>query len=87
MYKRQGLLYRTGDEADLTRTLERVAAGADLATIRKNAVRTAQRYHPERTAERLHRALEQVTGRAYSARCADSPTRCACCSPAPRRAG
>ena len=53
-----------------------------------------RRYHPERTAERLRSALERVIGlaragrhSAYSARCADSPTSCACCSPAPRRAG
>jgi glycosyltransferase involved in cell wall biosynthesis len=82
-----GLLFRTGDKADLTRTLEQVAAGGPgLAAMRANAVRTAQRYHPERTAERLLRSLEQVTGprsegrvSAYSGRCVDSATRCACC--------
>jgi glycosyltransferase involved in cell wall biosynthesis len=90
-----GLLYRTGDQDDLTRTLEQVAAGGPrLAGIRENAARTARRYHPERTAERLRSALDRVTGRAtggqvsaYSGRCADSPTRCACCSPAPHPAG
>jgi glycosyltransferase involved in cell wall biosynthesis len=58
-----GLLYRTGDEADLTRTLQRVAAGSDLAAMRGNAVDTAQDYHPKRTGERLRRALDQVVDR------------------------
>ena len=59
-----GLLYRTGDQDDLTRTLERVAAaGPQLAAIRRNAVDTAQDYHPKRTAERLQRALERVVDR------------------------
>ena len=56
-----GLLYRTGEQADLTRTLERVAAGdPQLAAIRRNAVDTAHDYHPKRTAERLRRALDRV---------------------------
>jgi len=59
-----GLLYRTGDQDDLTRTLERVAAaGPQLAAIRRNAVDTAQDYHPKRTAERLQRALDRVVDR------------------------
>jgi len=59
-----GLLYRTGEQADLTRTLERVAAGdPQLAAIRRNAVDTAQDYHPKRTAERLQRALDRVVDR------------------------
>jgi len=59
-----GLLYRTGDQDDLTRTLERVAAaGPQLAAIRWNAVDTAQDYHPKRTAERLQRALDRVVDR------------------------
>ena len=90
-----GLLYRTGDQDDLARTLEQVAAGGPQpVAIRENAVRTARRYRPERTAERLRSVLEHVTaaatddrGSAYSGRCADSPTSCACCSPAPGRAG
>ena len=59
-----GLLYRTGDQADLTRTLEGVAAGGpQLAAIRRNAVDTAHDYHPKRTAERLQRALDRVAER------------------------
>jgi glycosyltransferase involved in cell wall biosynthesis len=58
-----GLLYRTGDEQELTRTLERVAAGAaEIAALGDNAARTAQDYRPERTAERLTSALERVVG-------------------------
>ena len=89
-----GLLYRTGDQDDLTRTLEQITVdGPELAAVRANAVRAARRYHPERTAGRLRSALDRVTGpktagreSAYSAPCAD-PTSCACCSPAPGRAG
>ena len=90
---RDGLLYRMGSEDDLTRTLEQVVADApELAAVRANAARTAQEYHPERTATRLRDALDQVIGAtsrgpgqprpAYSARCSASPTSCACCSPA-----
>ena len=61
---RNGLLYRTGDQADLTRTLEHVAAGGpQLAAIRQDAVGTAHHYHPKRTAERLQRGLDRVVGR------------------------
>lgn len=59
---RDGLLFRTGDEADLTRVLQQVAA-ADLAGMRGNAIETAQEYHPKRTAERLRCALDQVVDR------------------------
>lgn len=56
-----GLLYRTSDQADLTRALAQVAAGGpELAAIRGNAVGTAHDYHPKRTAERLRRALDGV---------------------------
>jgi glycosyltransferase involved in cell wall biosynthesis len=56
-----GLLFRTGDEADLTRTLQQVAAGGPLlGAMCENAVDTAQAYHPKRTAERLQSALDQV---------------------------
>jgi glycosyltransferase involved in cell wall biosynthesis len=58
-----GLLYRMGDEEELTRAMDRVAAGAPgLAAMRDAAVRTTQEYHPERTAERLTAALERVVG-------------------------
>jgi len=58
-----GLLYRMGDEEELTRTLDRVAAGGpEFAAMRDAAVGTAQEYHPERTAERLTAALERVVG-------------------------
>ena len=58
-----GLLYRMGCEDDLRRTLERVAAGdVPSATIRENARRTAQTYHPRRTAERLRDVLDGVVG-------------------------
>jgi glycosyltransferase involved in cell wall biosynthesis len=58
-----GLLYRTGDEQELTRTLERVATGgAELSAMRDNAARTALEYRPERTAERLASVLERVVG-------------------------
>jgi glycosyltransferase involved in cell wall biosynthesis len=58
-----GLLYRMGDEEELTRTLDRVAAGGpEFAAMRDAAACTAQEYHPERTAERLTAALERVVG-------------------------
>jgi glycosyltransferase involved in cell wall biosynthesis len=58
-----GLLYRMGCQDDLTRTLERVAAGGSaLTAMRENAVRTAAGYHPQRTAERLRRVLERAAG-------------------------
>jgi glycosyltransferase involved in cell wall biosynthesis len=58
-----GLLYRTGDEQELTRTLERLATGgAELSAMRDNAARTALEYRPERTAERLASVLERVVG-------------------------
>ena len=64
-----GLLYRTGDQDDLARTLEQVAAGGPQpAAIRENAVRTARRHHPERTAERLRSVLEHVTAAATDGR-------------------
>jgi glycosyltransferase involved in cell wall biosynthesis len=56
-----GLLYRTGDQDDLTRTLERIG-GPECAAMRENAIGTAHDYHPKRTAERLRRALDQVIG-------------------------
>jgi glycosyltransferase involved in cell wall biosynthesis len=59
-----GLLYRMGCADDLTRTLERVAAGgADVLALRENAPRTALLYHPHRTAERLRGVLDRVLGR------------------------
>lgn len=58
---RDGLLYRTGSQDDLTRTLERVAAGGpELDAIRARAVVTAHRYHPQRTATRLRDVLDRV---------------------------
>ena len=61
---RDGLLYRTGDHDDLVATVERVAGGVvDLAALRDGARRTAERYHPARTGERLRAALERVVGR------------------------
>jgi glycosyltransferase involved in cell wall biosynthesis len=61
---RDGLLYRMGCEDDLARTLERVAAGGpELAALRQQARGTAQRYHPQRTADRLRGVLDRVVGR------------------------
>ena len=58
---RDGLLYTMGDEADLVRTLERVAGGeVDLAAMRAQARSTAERYHPKRTGDRLRGALDRV---------------------------
>lgn len=59
-----GLLYRMGDQDDLTGTLERVAAGGDaLTTLRRNAAHSARRYHPDRTAARLGQVLDAVLDR------------------------
>jgi glycosyltransferase involved in cell wall biosynthesis len=58
---RDGLLYRTGGVDDLTRTLERVAEGGTaMDAIRQAAPRTAERYHPKRTADRLQAVLDRV---------------------------
>jgi len=58
---RNGLLYRTGCEDDLTRTLERVAAGGEpLAALRERARDTARRYHPHRTGAALRDVLDHV---------------------------
>ena len=62
---RDGLLYRMGSQDDLTRTLERVAAGgASIEAIRRAAPVTAARYHPRRTADRLAAVLDRVVRRA-----------------------
>jgi hypothetical protein len=46
---------------DLTRTLERVAEGGTaMDAIRQAAPRTAERYHPKRTADRLQAVLDRV---------------------------
>ena len=58
---RDGLLYRTGSQDDLVRTLELVAGGgADLAVMRRHARSTAERYHPKRTGDRLRTVLDRV---------------------------
>jgi glycosyltransferase involved in cell wall biosynthesis len=58
---RDGLLYRMGDQDDLTHTLERVAAGGPaIDALRRAAPQTAEGYHPKRTADRLRRVLDRV---------------------------
>lgn len=65
---RDGLLYRTGSQDDLTRTLEQVAAGGpSFAAMRRHAAETAQGYHPKRTADRLRCVLDRVVGRPSAA--------------------
>jgi glycosyltransferase involved in cell wall biosynthesis len=60
---RDGLLFRMGDQDDLARTLETVAAGGPaIDAIRRAAPRTAEGYHPKRTADRLRGVLERVVG-------------------------
>jgi glycosyltransferase involved in cell wall biosynthesis len=59
-----GLLYRMGSRTDLMRAVERVAADPELrAAMCANALRTAQRYHPQRTAARLGAILGRVLER------------------------
>lgn len=65
---RNGLLYRMGSQDALTRTLERVASGAEpMAAIGGHARDTAQRYHPHRTGSALRDVLGRVLGRAVPA--------------------